>query len=218
MRMRAKRNRDVRFERVSHLFAAKDTDGFIITKDSNVYIEIGCGKGTFCTQLAERCPDADITAIELSADAMLMAMEKAASLGSENLHFCNCNADGIDSLFREHSVDRIYLNFSDPWPRNKHAKRRLTAPSFLNKYKTVLKDGGEIIFKTDNRGLFDYSLSTFAECGFCLEKVLFDLHSSELDAENIRTEYENNFTAKGFKINYLRAKLCAGDRALSASR
>ncbi len=205
MRMRAKRNRDTRFERVSSLFAVKDTDGFIVTQDKPVYLEIGCGKGTFCTELAKREKDAQIIAIELSADAMLMAMEKAAALDIKNLLFFNCNADGIDTLFKESSVDRIYLNFSDPWPRSKHAKRRLTAPSFLKKYQTVLKDGGEIRFKTDNRGLFDYSLSTFAECGFVIDKVLFDLHSSELNDENIRTEYENNFTARGFKINYLSA-------------
>ena len=204
MRMRAKRNRDARFLKVADLFAETESECVVIREDRPLYIEIGCGKGAFCTELAAENPNADIIAVELSADALLMAMEKAKRSDLPNLSFLNCNADGLDRIFAARSVDRIYLNFSDPWPKSKHAKRRLTAPQFLNKYKTVLKDGGEIRFKTDNRGLFDYSLSTFAECGFTIDKVLFDLHSSELNSENIRTEYENNFSAKGFKINYIK--------------
>lgn len=204
MRMRAKRNRDTRYLKVADLFAKKGSEHIIVEESRPLYIEIGCGKGAFCTGLAKKNQDAQIIAMELSADALLMAMEKANMLDLPNLSFLNCNAEDIDKLFAAHSVDRIYLNFSDPWPKSKHAKRRLTAPQFLNRYKAVLKDGGEIYFKTDNRGLFDYSLSTFAECGFVIDKVLFDLHSSELNDENIRTEYENNFSAKGFKINYIK--------------
>ncbi len=204
MRMRAKRNRDARFLKVADLFAKTESGLIAVNNDRPLYIEIGCGKGAFCTELAAKNPDADIIAIELSADALLMAMEKAKQLDLPNLSFLNCNADGLDGMFAACSVDGIYLNFSDPWPKSKHAKRRLTAPMFLNRYKTVLKDGGEICFKTDNRALFDYSLSTFAECGFFIDKVLFDLHSSECDDQNIRTEYENNFSAKGFKINYIK--------------
>lgn len=204
MRMRAKRNRDTRYLKVSDLFAKKISEHIAVEENRPLYIEIGCGKGAFCTGLAQKNQDAQIIAMELSADALLMAMEKANMLDLPNLSFLNCNAEDIDKLFAAHSVDRIYLNFSDPWPKSKHAKRRLTAPQFLNRYKAVLKGGGEIYFKTDNRGLFDYSLSTFAECGFAIDKVLFDLHSSELNDENIRTEYENNFSAKGFKINYIK--------------
>lgn len=204
MRMRAKRNRDTRYLKVADLFAKKESEHIVVDENRPLYIEIGCGKGAFCIGLAQKNSDAQIIAMELSADALLMAMEKANQFDLPNLSFLNCNAEDIDKLFAARSVDRIYLNFSDPWPKSKHAKRRLTAPQFLNRYKTVLKSGGEIYFKTDNRGLFDYSLSTFAECGFAIDKVLFDLHSSELNDENIRTEYENNFSAKGFKINYIK--------------
>jgi len=205
MRMRAKRNRDTRFAKVQQYFAELDTEGYIKTDNKPLYLEIGCGKGTFCCNMAGRCTDAQFLAIEVVQDVMLMAMEKAFELGVPNLKFLSINADSIDKCIKPRTVDRLYLNFSDPWPRKKHAKRRLTSPLFLERYKQILKDGGKIIFKTDNRGLFDYSLETLAQCGFRIEKVLFDLHGSELDDTNIRTEYENNFSAKGFKINYVEA-------------
>ena len=101
----------------------------------------------------------------------------------------------------------MYLNYSEPWPKKRNAKRRLTSPIFLEKYKTVLKPGARIYFKTDNIGLFEYSLETFGECGYTLENITNDLHASPLNAENIETEYERNFSAKGFSINYLEAFL-----------
>ncbi len=209
MRMRAKKNRLNRFEKVNYLFADIDENGFIINdNDKNeLWVEIGCGKGTFAVATAKRNEDVQMVAVEVVTNVLLMAMEKAAKCGTDNLTFFNGNADKIESYFAEKSLDRIILNFSDPWPKKKHEKRRLTSPDFLKKYKSVLKDGGKIYFKTDNRPLFDYSLGSFASEGFILNKVLFDLHSSELDADNIRTEYEENFSAKGFKINYLEACL-----------
>lgn len=210
MRMRAKKNRINRFEKVNYLFADVDENGFIIKNNNKneLWAEIGCGKGTFAVATAKRNENVQMVAVEVVTDVLLMAMEKSARCGTDNLTFLNGNADKLESYFAEKSLDRIILNFSDPWPKKKHEKRRLTSPDFLKKYKSVLKDGGKIYFKTDNRPLFDYSLGSFAAEGFVLNKVLFDLHSSELDADNIRTEYEENFSAKGFKINYLEACLC----------
>ena len=107
--------------------------------------------------------------------------------------------------FDKDEIKRIYLNFSDPWPRPKHAKRRLTAPKYLEIYKKLLKKGGAIYLKTDNRILFDYSLETLKEAGFRLEKLTYDLHNSEYEKDNLHTEYEDNFSAKGFAINRVEA-------------
>jgi len=136
---------------------------------------------------------------------MLMAMEKCSNLNCENVRFYRCDATIVDTLLPENSVDVLYLNFSDPWPKARTAKRRLTATPFLEKYKKILKPEGRIYFKTDNRPLFDFSLEQFEEAGFELENVCFDLHNSPMMADNIETEYEKNFSAKGFTINYLEA-------------
>ena len=134
-------------------------------------------------------------------------MEKADRAGCANVRFLIADGAAIDMLLPAHSVARLYLNFSDPWPKKRNAKRRLTSPLFLERYKTILAPGGRIFFKTDNRPLFDYSLETFAASGYTLENVCFDLHGSPMAAENIMTEYERNFSAKGFAINYLEAFL-----------
>lgn len=212
MRMRAKKNRDPRMQAVSYLLA-DITEGkldYLSTfKNENnaFFLEIGCGKGTFAVELSKRYPSSNILALEKVPDVLLLAIEKAAKAECKNLYFANFDAENSVELLGEDSVDRIYLNFSDPWPKQKNAKRRLTSPGFLEIYKKLLKKNGVIYFKTDNRPLFDYSLKTFESAGYNLENIIFDLHSSPLNDNNIQTEYEKNFSAKGFSINYLEASV-----------
>ena len=136
-----------------------------------------------------------------------LAAEKANNKQLKNIKFMICDAKGLNEIFPEHSVDRIYLNFSDPWPKAGHYKRRLTYKAFLDVYKQILKTDGAIFFKTDNIGLFEFSLESFTADGWRLENVTYDLHNSEFAEENIMTEYEKNFSEKGFKINRLEAYL-----------
>gem|GEM_PF-124924 len=228
MRPRPKKHRQERYEMVNKYLATtiKDIDctvpevmrrtgeGRLINLEKTygsefmfapLRLEIGCGKGAFISGLSKRFPNDRLLAFEIVPDVMLMAMEKCKEQNCENVKFYHCDATIVDSLLPENSVDVLYLNFSDPWPKARTAKRRLTATPFLEKYKKVLKPGGKIYFKTDNRPLFDFSLEQFEEAGYTLEKVCFDLHNSPLAAENIETEYEKNFSEKGFTINYLEA-------------
>ena len=132
-----------------------------------------------------------------------MAMEKIKNAGLSNVVFVCGDAEALPDIFEEGELDGLYLNFSDPWPKKKHAKRRLTYIGFLEKYRYILKDGGKIFFKTDNRPLFDFSLEQFELANIPLSDVTNDLHNSVYEADNIHTEYEDNFSAKGFTINRL---------------
>ena len=172
-----------------------------------IELEIGCGKGQFICEMAKRNPDKGYIAIEKVGDVILLAMEKAKREGIENIRFMNCDAKILGDLIPENSISVMYLNFNDPWPKKGYYKRRLTYRAFLNIYKRFLKVGGEIRLKTDNVGYFDFSLEQFMENGFTLSQLTRDLHNSEYDSENIRTEYENNFSAKGFNINRVVATL-----------
>ncbi len=202
MRMRKKKNGEKRMaECAEYLIEEKPCEL------ENVWLEIGCGKGGFISQFAQRYPERQFIAVEKMSDVMLLAAEKIKALELKNVKFINTDAQTLPEYIKEGSVDRIFLNFSDPWPRPKHAKRRLTAPSFLEMYKKLLRPGGAIFLKTDNRILFDYSLETLEAAGFRLEKLTYDLHSSEYESENIHTEYEDNFSAKGFTINRVEAYL-----------
>ena len=166
-----------------------------------VHLEIGCGKGAFITQLAQRHPDRFYLAVEKYSDVAMLAMEKTKALGIENVRFFIGDAANLPTFLQKGDVARLYLNFSDPWPKKGHAKRRLTHRGFLALYESMLCNGAPIEFKTDNRGLFDFSLEEFTACGYTLTELTYDLHNSEWDADNIRTEYENNFSEKGFSIN-----------------
>ncbi len=213
MRMRPKKNRDARMEKVSHLLAVTDGEGMVdlaatFGSTDGILLEIGCGKGSFAVGLAEREIGSNILAVELVPDVLMMAMEKAQREGKSTLRFLNADANNIDLIIPKNSVKKMFLNFSDPWPKKRNAKRRLTSPSFLEKYKKILASDGKIFFKTDNKPLFDYSLETFVSCGYVLDNVCFDLHSDpEMSKTNIVTEYETNFSQKGFLINYLEASV-----------
>ncbi len=170
-----------------------------------LWLEIGCGKGAFVCGLAERHPDVNLIALERIADVAMLAMEKCKAAELENVRFIIGDVAKLWDIFKDGSIDRTYLNFSDPWPKAGHAKRRLTHRLFLEQYRRILKPDGAIFFKTDNRGLFDFSLDEFRETGFRLENLTYDLHNSEYAADNIMTEYEKNFSEKGFSINRVEA-------------
>lgn len=161
-----------------------------------IHIEIGSGKGQFIYDLAQKNPDINYVAIEKFDSVLIRALEKFIGTDFKNVRLLLFDALTIADIF-DKEVDRIYLNFSDPWPKARHAKRRLTSPRFLAQYEQILN--GEIIFKTDNLDFFNYSLETLEEYGMILEDVTFDLHS--LDVENIMTEFEKKFSGMGYKIN-----------------
>ena len=200
MRMRKKKNGEARMQSCSEYFINEKP-----YEKKDIMIEIGCGKGGFMLQLAKANPENEYVCIEKISDVILLAAEKMKRAELENVKLINCDAEALPEYFPEGSVKRIYLNFSDPWPRPKHAKRRLTAPKYLEIYKKLLCRDGAIFFKTDNRIIFDYSLETFKEAGFRLEKLTYDLHNSEYEKDNLHTEYEDNFSAKGFAINRVEA-------------
>jgi tRNA (guanine-N7-)-methyltransferase len=171
-----------------------------------VHIEIGAGKGRFVAELAAANPKINYVAIEKNSDVIAMAAMKAAGLG--NLKFINSDASALDRIFREKSVGRIYLNFSDPWKKNRQKKRRLTHSGFLGKYRRILEDGGEIHFKTDNRKLFEFSALEAAEFNMRFQYVTLDLHKNPPEG-NIMTEYEERFVNLGTPINKMIIKFRA---------
>ncbi len=172
-----------------------------------INIEIGCGKGNFITENAKCRPEENFIAIEKISDVLVVCAEKIAEAELNNVRFICADAKELCELFPEHSVDRIYLNFSDPWPKKGYTKRRLTYSAFLEIYKKILKPDGSVFLKTDNLQLFEFSLEQFTQCGFKLENITYDLHNSEFAADNIMTEYEKNFSEKGIKINRVEAYL-----------
>ena len=170
-----------------------------------LYVEIGVGKGDFLTELAARNPNVNYVGIEAQQGVLYFAAHKAAARQLSNVRLLVFDAAHLTELFAPAEVDRIYLTFSDPWPKKRHAKRRLTSELFLERYRAVLKEGGELHFKTDNMGLFDYSLETMAAEGWQLSRVTHDLHALG-ETDNIMTEYERKFSARGAKIGRLVAR------------
>lgn len=166
-------------------------------------IEVGCGKGKFTVETAEAEPDVLLIAIERVPDALVLAMEAAIRKGLKNVFFVSLDAEKIDSFFADDEVDLIYINFCDPWPRKKNAKRRLTYHTFLEKYKKVLRLGGQIYFKTDNAALFAWSLPEMESCFLSLQNVTDDLH--EHGPVGIMTGYEEKFHALGTPIHRVEA-------------
>ncbi|GED19292.1 tRNA (guanosine(46)-N7)-methyltransferase TrmB [Kurthia gibsonii] len=174
--------------------------------DHPLHIEVGTGKGQFVTGMALANPEVNYIGIELFDSVMMKACEKALEAGSpSNLRLLRVNGADLEKYFSKNDVDRLYLNFSDPWPKSRHAKRRLTHEGFLKLYEAVLVDNGEIHFKTDNRGLFEYSLISMTDYGMKLKLVSLDLHADN-PADNIMTEYEEKFSAKGQPIYRVEAQ------------
>lgn len=167
--------------------------------DNPIYIEIGMGKGDFIIENAKRYPDINFIGIEKFPTVMLGAVKKIddEQLKLSNLFLMKEDAISLMDVFDENEIDRIYLNFSDPWPKKKHAKRRLTSDNFLPIYKNILKDEGQLILKTDNRILFEYSLISFQQFGMDFLDVCLDLHNTDGYEDNIQTEYERKFSPFG---------------------
>ena len=204
MRMRKKKNLDARWERCARYLVEKPEDmkgkwKEIFGNGNEIHLEIGCGKGSFITGMAKKYPDVNFIAVEKVRDVMVMAMEKAAAAELENVVFMDMDAEKIEDVFEKGEVSRIYLNFSDPWKKNKQAKRRLTHKRFLDRYKNVLPAGGYVWFKTDNRALFEFSLNSFAEEDFKMRNISLDLHNSKFE-DNVMTEYETRFSEMGMPI------------------
>lgn len=168
--------------------------------DHPVHIEIGCGKGQFLTALAAEHPEINYIGIEKMTSVLLRAIQKRESYEGDNLFYLSCDAEEINEIFDEKEIDRIYLNFSDPWPKDRHKRRRLTSREFLARYEKVLKEGSVIEFKTDNVPLFDFSLEEQEAAGWELLLATRDLHRSEYNEGNIMTEYEERFSILGNKI------------------
>ena len=173
----------------------------VFQNDHPIHIEVGMGKGQFIIEMARRNPEVNYIGIEKYSSVLVRAVEKLEDFEQDNLRLIRMDAENIEEVFDKDEVDRIYLNFSDPWPKDRHAKRRLTSVQFLQRYEQILQPDGHLIFKTDNRDLFDFSLEQVEEApNWILLNHTFDLHHSEYVEGNIMTEYEQRFVEKGNAI------------------
>ena len=166
---------------------------------NHVQLEIGCGKGKFACELAKRHPDINFIAVEKISNVLIEAVERAIAEGIDNLHFINSACEVLPRYIRAGSVDRIYLNFSNPLPKMGYAKQRLTHPKFLEEYRAFLKAGGLIVQKTDDRDFYEFSLESYLACGYVVLERCEDL-AALADPENIVTEHERKFMDEGKKI------------------
>ena len=169
--------------------------------DNPIHIEIGMGKGKFIHAMAEQNPGINYIGIEMYSSVLYRAIEKRQQTECSNLYFIRMDAKNLTEVFDKAEIDRIYLNFSDPWPKDRHAKRRLTSRQFFARYDAILKPDGRLEFKTDNQDLFTFSLEEIPEAGWHLDASTRDLHhDSVLNEGNIMTEYEEKFSSKGNPI------------------
>lgn len=209
MRMRKKKHGEERLLQCAEYLYQHEGDPLsspsktVFGEESAVYLEIGAGKGGFAVGMTKANPGVAYFAMERVTDCVVLAAERAKKEGSDKLRFIIDTADNLTKIFAKGSVDAIFLNFSDPWSKKGYAKRRLTHARYLAVYMELLKDGGILRFKTDNVGLFDFSLEQIDEVGLPLNKVTRDLHSSEWNEGNVVTEYEAAFSSQGVKINML---------------
>ena len=172
----------------------------LFQNENPIHLEIGTGKGKFITEMGKKFPDINFIGIEAYDSVIVTALDRLLESGLENVKLIRMNARMLTEIFGAGEVERIYLNFSDPWPKRRHEKRRLTHKNFLQMYERILVPNGEIHLKTDNQQFFEYSLVSFSQYGFVLKEVSLDLHQSEFQKENIMTEYEEKFSQKGNKI------------------
>ena len=223
MRMRKKRNFDARMDACGDLLVAKGTAGILNMKEAAaryrdlidfektfgnnnpVALEIGCGKGGFICALALQQPNVNFLALEKMSNVILTPMEEVKKQGIENIRFLNIRAECLPCYIPENSLDCIYLNFSTPLPKLGYATQRLTHRNFLEVYKKLLKDGGRILQKTDDRDFFDFSLEEYRACGFALENLTYDLHEQGNPDWNIITEYEQKWVERGLPIHRVEA-------------
>ncbi|ENH95798.1 hypothetical protein J416_14223 [Gracilibacillus halophilus YIM-C55.5] len=176
------------------------------SNDAPLHLEIGTGKGQFIKGMAKQYPNDNFVGIEIVESIIVSAVQKIKKKQLSNVRLLNEDAMDLTSIFAENEIDMIYLNFSDPWPKNRHEKRRLTFPYFLKQYQQLLKPEGKVVLKTDNRGFFEYSLASMSQYGCIFDEVSLDLHELE-DPTNVMTEYEEKFAAKGQPIYRLIAHI-----------
>ncbi|MBR6510058.1 MAG: tRNA (guanosine(46)-N7)-methyltransferase TrmB [Clostridia bacterium] len=222
MRMRKKKNLEERLSAVGDILfisdiedrnfkTAKDDKEYIDFKnwfknDNPIYLEIGCGKGKFSCEYAKSHPEINLIAVEKTANVLVSACEKAKTENIENLKFLKCSAEYLEKYIMENSIERLFLNFSCPFPKKAYASHRLTHIKFLEIYKKLLKPTAEIHQKTDNMHFFEFSIEQFTLGGFKLKNISLDLHNSDFEG-NIETEYEHRFASLGQPIYRLEAYL-----------
>ncbi|HFM8979891.1 TPA: tRNA (guanosine(46)-N7)-methyltransferase TrmB, partial [Enterococcus faecium] len=177
----------------------------LFENDHPIHIEIGMGKGQFITGMAKAHPEINYIGVEMQVSVVSIALDKLIEQPLPNLKLLHVDGSALTEYFADSEVDQIYLNFSDPWPKKRHEKRRLTYKTFLAVDEQILRPNGEIHFKTDNQGLFEYSLASFSQYGMILKQVWLDLHQSQFEG-NIMTEYEEKFSSKGQRIYRVEAQ------------
>lgn len=229
MRMRKKKNLDARLEAVKdYVYISRSEDRNFNTaildkeyidfvdwfkSDQPLYLEIGCGKGRFCCEYAKKHPNINLIAVEKDANVLVSACEAAKSMNLTNLKFINCSAEYIERHIMPESINRIFLNFSCPFPKNKYASHRLTSSNFVEIYKRIMKSEAEIHQKTDNMHFFEFSIEQLTECGFAIKNISLDLHNSNFEG-NIVTEYEEKFSSQGLPIYRLEAYIRTKDTVI----
>ncbi len=176
----------------------------IFNNQNPIHIEIGMGKGDFIIGMAKKYPNINFIGIEKFDSVIVRAIEKLENENISNLRLIKMDATNIDEVFYK-EIDTIYLNFSDPWPKNRHENRRLTSTKFLEKYDSLFKNSKHIIMKTDNRKLFEFSIISFTNYCYKIEKISLDLYNDDI-TDNVQTEYEKKFNSKGFSIYMIDVK------------
>lgn len=204
MRMRRKKHREERLEACADILIAdilkyKNDIGAVFDDDKPLRMEIGCGKGKFITETAINNPDINFIAFEKNLDVLVLAAEKVKEAGLSNVRLVAADANVLAEFDTKSKCEVIYINFCDPWPKNGYRKRRLTHANYLALWEKLLCDNGEIHFKTDNKGLFEFSLNSFSDYGMRLKNITLDLHASDFEG-NVMTEYEMLFSEKGNPI------------------
>lgn len=211
MRQRKIKNVDKKLRDLSDYMTGLDNKGrwweVFAGRKGDIYVEIGCGKGRFINELAKNNREACYIGVEGHSSVILRALQKAEHAELRNIIFSCGYIKDLRDVFEDDEIDGIYLNFSDPWPKKRHAKRRLTHRKYLKSYMQVVKPGGFIQFKTDNDDLFGFTLEEIESCGYEIEEISRDLHTSEYSAKDVLTEYESKFMLKGEKINYVKIKV-----------
>lgn len=224
MRMRKKKHLDERLGAVSDILfvsnidlsernfnTAAETEEYIdfdlwFARSAPVVIEIGCGKGGFAAEYALKHPDVNYVAVEKDANVIVAACENAKTAGADNIRFIKCSAEYLPRYIKPHTAEKLFLNFSCPFPKKKYASHRLTHSRFLGIYKRILKPDAVIEQKTDNAPFFEFSVESFTANGYALKNISLDLHNSGFE-DNIETEYERRFSAMGLPIYRLEAYL-----------
>ncbi len=204
MRMRKMKNLEPRMEKCAdyQIFQPETHKGHwrdLMPGCTQLWVEVGCGKGKFTAETAQANPDVLLIAVERCREAVVVAMEKAKNMGLKNVFYIDMDVAEIENIFAGQEIDRLFINFPDPWPRKKNAKRRLTHRGFLDKYCRVVREGGEIHYKTDNAPLFEFSVEEFEACGLEVKNLTRDLHAN--GPVGIMTGYEEKFYGLGTPIN-----------------